>query len=162
MKKVWMLVVLTLLLTGCGAEITMETVADELVQAASAQPKQIQVELPEEAVLPVMETDNGKLYLCKDYDVQIQTLDGGDLAKTIRTVTGYDAEDLTVMQTAEGEFARSEFVWSAAGELGDQLCRAAIMDDGSYHYVLCAMIGADKAEEYREIWNGMFESFGVA
>lgn len=162
MKKVWMVLGLSVLLAGCGAEVTMETVADELVQAASARQKTIQVELPEEAVLPVMETDNGKLYLCKDYDVQIQTLDGGDLDETIRTVTGHDAEELTVMQTDDGTNRRSEFVWSAVGEPGELLCRAAVVDDGNYHYVLCATIGAEKAEQYRQIWNGMFASFGIS
>lgn len=162
MKKVWVLMVLLLFLAGCGAQVTMETVADEMIQAASAQQKQIILDLPEEAVLPVMETDNGKLYLCRDYDVQLQTLEGGDLSQTIRTVTGRETEDLTLMQTTSGELTRSEFVWSAAGELGDQLCRAAVLDDGNYHYVLCATILADKAEQYREIWNGLFASFDVA
>lgn len=152
---------LSLLLTGCGAQVTLETIADEAVQAAVAQPREIHVELPEEAVLPVMESENGRLYLCKDYDVQVQTLTGGDLSKTIRTVTGYEMDDLTVIQTSADGFACSEFVWTTAGELGDQVCRAAVMDDGSYHYVLSAMINADKASSYQEIWNGMFESFCV-
>lgn len=161
MKKVWIVLVLALLLAGCGAEETMETVADEAVQAVSAQPREIRVDLPEEAVLPAMESDSGVLYMCRDYDVSMQTLDGGDLEKTIRTVTGYSADDLTVMQTTDGDFTRSEFVWTTAGEAGDQVCRAAVVDDGSYHYVLTAAISSEKAGEYQEIWNGMFESFTV-
>lgn len=161
MRKVWVFLALALALTGCGVEMTLETVSDEVIQAAAAQPREIRVELPDTTVLPVMESDNGQLYLCRDYDVSIQTLNGGDLARTIRTVTGYDAGDLTVMQTTDGDCTRSEFVWTAAGELGDRVCRAAVEDDGSFHYVLCAMIDEDKAAEYQQIWNGMFESFAV-
>lgn len=161
MKKVWLILAAVLLLTGCGAEETMETVADEAVQAVAAQPREIRVDLPEEAVLPAMESDSGVLYICKDYDVAVQTLDGGDLDRTIRTITGYSAADLTVMQTSDGGLTRSEFVWTSAGELGDQVCRAAVVDDGSYHYVLSASIDSEKAGEYQEIWNGMFESFTV-
>lgn len=161
MRKVCLCLVMVLLLTGCGVEETLETVADEAIQAVSAQPREIQVQLPEEAVLPVMESDNGKLYMCKDFDVSLQTLDGGDLQKTIKSVSGCSIDDLTVMQTEEGGFVRSEFVWTTAGEAGEQVCRAAVVDDGSYHYVLTAMIDSDKAWAYQEIWNGMFESFGV-
>lgn len=162
MRKIGMCLVMALLLTGCGAEATLETVADEAVQAVSAQPREIHVELPEEAVLPAMESDNRVLYMCKEFDVSLQTLDGGDLQKTVQSISGYSIDDLTVMQTEEGGFTRSEFVWTTAAEAGEQVCRAAVLDDGSYHYVLTAMIDSEKAWEYQEIWNGMFESFGVA
>ena len=162
MRIVCLCLVMVMMLCACGAEVTMETVADEAVQAVSAQPRDVQVDLPEEAVLPAMESDNGVLYMCSDYDVSVQTLDGGDLEKTIRSVSGYSADDLTVMQTTDGDFTRSEFVWTTAGEAGDQVCRAAVIDDGSYHYVLTAMIDSEKAGEYQEIWNGMFETFMVS
>ena len=161
MRIVCLCLVMVMLLSGCGAEMTLETVADEAVQAVSAQPREIRVDLPEEAVLPAMESDSGVLYMCKDYDVSLQTLDGGDLERTIRSVSGYSTEELTVMQTSDGDYQRSEFVWTTAGEAGDQVCRAAVVDDGSYHYVLTAMISAEKAGEYQEIWNGMFETFTV-
>ena len=37
-----------------------------------------------------------------------------------------------------------------------------ILDDGAYHYVLTTMADAEVAAEYREIWNGIFDSFGLA
>ncbi|MBO4937839.1 MAG: hypothetical protein J6C98_02395 [Oscillospiraceae bacterium] len=161
MRKIWAIMAIAVLLCGCGAEQTLETIADEALLAVAAQPREIHVDLPEEAVLPAMESDSGVLYMCRDYDVSVQTLDGGDLHKTIRTVSGYSAEDLTVLQTNEGDFTRSEFVWTTAAETGDQIGRAAVVDDGHYHYVLTAMIDAEDAGQYQEIWNGMFESFRV-
>lgn len=159
MKKCWILLMMTLLLTGCGGQETFETVADELVQSVMAQPKEVQIQLPEEAVLPAMESENGVLYICKDYDVTVQTLSGGDLQETIRQVSGYDMEDLTLMQTSSGDIARYDFVWTSVADGGEQVNRASILDDGNYHYVLTAMTDAELAEEYREIWNGLFETF---
>ena len=162
MRKLLLILSVLLLLPGCGGEETMETVADEVLVAVSAQPKQIQVDLPEEAVLPAMESDSGVLYICRNFDVSIQTLEGGDLPQTIRTLSGMEPEELTLIQTEAGDQIRTEFVWTSAGETGDQVCRAAILDDGNYHYVLTAMIDAEKAWQYQEIWNGMFETFVVA
>ena len=162
MKNMLMIFVIVAMLAGCGVQDTMETLADEPVQAVLAQPREVHVELPEEAVLPALESDNGILYMCSNFDVSVQTLEGGDLQKTIRTVTGYEPDELTILQTQDGEFLRSEFVWSSAGELGDQVCRATVLDDGNYHYVLTAIIDEENAEAYQEIWNGMFETFAVS
>lgn len=162
MKRLWLVLMTALLLCGCGAEETFETVADEMIQPAMAQPKEVLLTLQEDMLLPAMETDNGTIYLCRDYDVSVQTLDGGDLDGTIRAVTGYGREDLTLIQTMAGTCDCYEFVWTAAGEFGEQSCRGMILDDGSFHYVLTAMADADVVSEYREMWNAMFESFGVS
>lgn len=162
MRKVWIVLALGLVLTGCGAAETYETLADEVVASVLAEPKQIQVDLPEESVLPAMETDSGTLYMCTGFDVTVQTLESGNLDGTIRSISGYGRDDLTVMETAAGDFTRYEFVWTANAEEGERVCRAAILDDGSYHYCLTAMTDADMAKEYQEMWNGMFESFTVS
>lgn len=161
MKLLCLLVVMGVLLAGCGAAETYETMADEMIQSVMAQPREIRMQLPDEAVLPAMESDTGTLYICKDYDVSVQTLEGGDLEETIRQITGYELEELTIMQTLSGNLTRYDFVWTSASDGGEQVSRASVLDDGSYHYVLTAMADADVAEEYREIWNGLFESFGL-
>lgn len=162
MKKCCMLMILALLLCGCGARETFETVGDEMVLEVLAQPREILLTLPEETLLPAMESDGRTLYLCDGYDVAVQTLSGGDLDATLRQITGFGREDLTIIQTNEGECACYEFVWTAATDFGEQVGRATILDDGSYHYVLTASVDAEKAQEYQEIWNGIFETFGLA
>ncbi|MBQ9149010.1 MAG: hypothetical protein IJX69_05505 [Oscillospiraceae bacterium] len=163
MRKICWILSLALLLTGCGGVETFETVdCDYDDQTTLAAPKEIQVVLPEETVLPVMESENGKIYLCRDFEVAVQTLNGGDLNGTIESLCGYNAEDLTVMQTKDGGLDRYEFVWAAAGEDGTHVGRAAVLSDGSYHYCLSVMAAAEVAEDYQEIWNGMFESFTLA
>lgn len=162
MKKCWIIVSLLLCLTGCAAEETFETVADEPVQPVMAQPGQILVELPDGVVAPTMESDSGTLYLSQDYEIMIQTMEGGDLTGTIQSVSGYSKEDLTVMETEQDGLKRYEFVWATAGEEGDWLGRAVILDDGNYHYVMTVLRDAAAAEDTQVVWSSVFSSFTLA
>lgn len=159
MKRMIVLMTVLGLLSGCGAAETYELVTDEPVQQVSAQPREMHFFLAEETAMPVMETDSGKLYLCGEYDVMSQIFDGGDLERTIRQVSGFSPEDLTVIQTESKDVKKTEFVWTSAAEEGHRICRATVLDDGNYHYVLSATVPAEKIEEYQEIWNGIFETF---
>lgn len=159
MKRMILMILLLLLLTGCGAAETFELVTDEPVQQVFAQPREMHFFLAEESSMPVMETEGGKLYLCGEYDVMSQILEGGDLDRTVRQVSGFSVEDLTVIRTESGDVKKAEFVWTCSAEDGQKICRATVLDDGNYHYVLSATVDAGKIEEYQEIWNGIFETF---
>lgn len=159
MRKIWVLLLLSMLLAGCGEAEVFETVGDTPVQSVMAVPKEIRLTLPEDTVLPVMETDSGMLYMCKNFDVMVQTLESGNLEATVRQISGQDIDDLTVITTANGDADCYEFVWTATGDAGEQVSRCMILDDGDYHYVLTAMADAEEVYEYQEIWNGMFETF---
>lgn len=157
-RAVWLLCLL-LMLTGCGRAQTFEFVTDEAMVQTAAQPAEVYFQLAQEPAMPAMESDAGKLYLCGDYDVMLQTLQSGDLGRTVEQVSGFDMEDLTLIQTGSGEIKKYEFVWTTTAEEGAQIGRATVLDDGNYHYVLSSTVAAEKIEEYQEIWNGIFESF---
>lgn len=159
MKKCCLILWMMVLLTGCGAEETFETVADELVLPVMAQPKSISVQLPGETALPVIENDNGRVYVCNDYEIVLQTLEAGDLHRTMQTLSGMDPEDLTVMETFSDGVSRYEFVWAAAGETGDQTGRAVILNDGDFHYCMSVLWDADSGEKSHVNWNQVFSSF---
>ena len=161
MKKLWIVIAL-LMLCGCGAEETLETVADEMVLEVLAQPREILLTLPEETLLPAMESDGRTLYLCRGYDVAVQTFSSGDFNATVQQLCGFDSSELTILETKVGENRCYDFVWTAATDLGEQVGRAKILDDGNFHYTLTAMAPAEKASEYQEIWSGMFETFGIS
>lgn len=161
MKKVILLIVLAALLTGCGGKETLETISDELVVPVMAQPEEILVNLPGEAAMPAMESDTGRMYLANDYEIYIQTLESGDLEKTIQTLSGYEKEDLTVMQTASDGVDRYEFVWTCMGETGERLGRAVVLDDGNYHYTMTVLRNADTTENTQIVWNDVFRSFAL-
>ena len=162
MKKIVVFALVTMLLSGCAAEETLETVADDLVQPVMAQPREIAVSLPGEVSVPTMEGDTGRMYLASDYEIYIQTLEAGDLNATIKTVSGYDREDLTVMETNPEGFDRYEFVWVSAGETGERLGRGVVLDDGSYHYVMTVLRDAESTENSQIVWNDVFASFRLA
>jgi len=161
MKK-WMIwMVLPLLLSGCGAEETFETIADEQVLSVMARPKQISVDLPEEAVTPVLDSEGEQIYLCDGYDIIIEILPSGDLSGTVRSLSGYGKENLTVMETQWENVTRYEFVWATAGETGERLGRAAVLDDGDYHYCMSVLRDAD-GKDSQIVWNQVFSSFALA
>lgn len=163
MKK-WlpMLLLLALLLAGCAAEETLETVADELDIPVMAVPRDVSVRLPGETDLGAVEGSTGRIYLANDYYVTIETLDAGDLDKTIREMSGFHREDLTVLETKEDDVKRYEFVWVSAGEKGEQLGHGIILDDGNYHYCMTVLRDADQDTGTQVVWDEIYQSFSLA
>jgi hypothetical protein len=147
-----------ILLGGCKAEETLETVSDEWIVPAMAQPREVSVRLPEDLVLPVLEQEGRQLYMGPNYEIMLETMTAGDLQATIRNLSGYEQEQLTILETDQGEWNRYEFVWTAAGEQGHRLGRAVILDDGDYHY--CMSVLRD-AEESLIVWQDVFQSFSL-
>lgn len=160
MKKCLIFVLTAIFLTGCGAEPTFETVSDDIVQPVAAVMQQAALQLPEGAALAVMQNDqNGSIYFCDDYTLTLQTVEGGDLNATLQQTTGYSKDALKLLETQPGDYTRYDCVWATAGEGEDQVNRAAILDDGCYHYILTCMAPASCAEELQEQWQAIFTSF---
>ena len=151
--------VLALLLCGCRAEETLETVSDEWLVPAMAKPREISVHLPEDAVTPVLEQDDRRLFMGQGYEIMLETLASGDLNGTIRTLSGYDREQLTVLETRQGDADRYDFVWTTAGEVGDRLGRAVILDDGEYHYCMSVLRNPGDSQV---TWKSVFGSFSLS
>ena len=158
MKRWLWMMVLAVLLCGCKAEETLETVSDEWMVPAMAQPREISVRLPENTVLPVMEQDGRRLYMGQDYEIMVETLASGDLNDTIRTISGFEKEQLTILETNQADTDRYDFVWTTTGEQGHRLGRAVVLDDGNYHY--CMTVLRD-AEESLVVWQDVFASFAL-
>lgn len=161
MKK-WVICVLVMLLSGCTAPRELETVSDSYDVTTPAAGV-ILFDMPSEASEAVFSTEGmGSLYLCDGYTLTAQTLPGGDLNRTLETVTGFGAEKLTVLETEKDGLRSYRTVWSSAGEGGDQLGRAMILGDGNYHYVLSVMACAEEAAVLTENWNALFDSFAIS
>ena len=162
MKKIIVMLMMSLLLSGCGAKETLETVADDIpLQPVLAEPAQISVRLPDNAVSPVLESDSEQVYLCEDYEISIETRASGDLGGTITALTGFDPEQLTVMHTKQDDADRYEFVWVSAGEMGERLGRGVVLDDGSYHYCMSVLRDAENQKKSQVEWSDVFSSFSL-
>ncbi len=164
MRKVALIFALAVLLTGCKARQELETVSDSVVQPQRVGKLEIVINLPESAAAAVMTAEEaGTVYFCDDFVLTMQTVDSGDLHRTLTDTTGYTPDQLPVMETLQGDAKRYDCVWTAAGETGDQVGRCAILDDGNYHYILTVMADAQKSAELTEtVWNGLFSSFRIA
>lgn len=163
MKICMLVLVMAALLAGCGTEETFETVADVLVQPAAVMKRETSVQLPQGAALSVMVSDAGdRIYLCDGYTVTVQTLDSGDLDRSLRSVSGFGRDELTVIETKQELYPRYDFTWVSAGEGGDQVGRGCLIDDGDYHYVLSIMASAAESGGLSQVWEEIFASFLVA
>lgn len=159
MKKCMCLLLLCLLLTGCGADTVWETLTDVLADSTRPAPCVIRLELPEEAVQTVMASDAGALYLCDGYTVTAQTYPSGDLDATLRYVTGFSRENLTLLETEKGR--RYDCVWTAAGESGTQVGRTMVLCDGGYHYAISMEAPEELAGELTQVWEELLTSVSL-
>lgn len=159
MKKFVLIFLMAFLLCGCGIAETAETVADEWMVPAMAEPREIVLDLPGEASVCAMESEAGRLYIGDGYEIALQTTLSGDLNATLRMVTGFEKEDLAVLQTEHTDVKRYEFVWAAAGEKGERLGKGVILDDGQYHYCLSVLRDAEEKQDCQIVWDQVFHSF---
>lgn len=157
MKKICLCVLVAVLLCGCSAEPAWETVEDIVPVETVPTALQLYIPLPEDASQPTFQEETaGELYLCDGYTLTKQTLQSGDLSKTVKSICGLDKEQVQLMKTVQDGQDRYDFVWTAAGEDGLQLGRACILDDGNYHYAVSTMAGEETAGQLRETWQDIF------
>lgn len=163
MKKLAMFLMLIVLLCGCSAAETFETVDDGMEQPVMGQEMKVSLTLPESAASPVVNTDDGaRLYLCDGYDLTVQTLAGGDINRTVTNLCGYSADKVRLMESAKDGIKRYEWVWSAVGEEGDQIGRAVVLAQGDYHYCVSVMAPSELAGALEQEWTALFASLRVS
>ena len=158
MKKMIALLLLTVFLTGCGAEETFEVIEDEIPAEPVVSPQQFVVSLPDDTLTPTFQSDSEELYVCEEYTISKQITQSGDLENTIKMISGKSREDLDVIQTQQENHDRYEFVWTSAGEDGLQVGRACILDDGNFHYILSVMATEDASGNMRNTLQDVFDS----
>ena len=156
MRKIGIILLVGILLSGCAAAPTFETLGDiRHEQEGGDMPHQIYVELPPD----VLRYENS--YFCNGYYLELQTMKADDLSQTVLAICGFSKEDLTLMTASSGDLQRYEWVWSAVGEEGDLICRAAVIIAGEHHYCLTAVASAELGGKLAEEWNQLFSSFTV-
>ena len=157
------LLLCVVLLSGCSGQQVMETVTDEWLVSTMAPQKELSVKLPAEATKTVLSAEDGaELYFCDDYVITLQTVASGDLDRSARTLCGYGADRLTILQTKLGGLKRYDWTWTSAGEGSAQVGRATVLDDGDYHYCMTVMAQETACGGLKQQWDALFDSFGVS
>ena len=144
MKKLCFLLVLMMCLSGCvhNELPVMETVADDVMEPVTAEPKPMAVWLPEGAAAQTVAVA-GECYTWGECELRLLTLPGGDIRATLQQLTGLSPDRLTVMEYERDGLQLYQTVWSATGEegitlqLGDETslggeCYASIGDGKIY------------------------------
>lgn len=153
MKRLFALMLVPILLCGCSAKQVYEPVVD-VYAPVLPEPGKLQVVIPEAAsILTGAGENNGALYFCDGYTMTVQSLAGGDLNRSLQTLTGYSRDGLTVVQTQRESTPCYACAWTCAGEGGDQVGRLVLLDDGAYHYAVTVMAPAAEAGDLSEIWD---------
>lgn len=161
MKKLAMILVLCLIFSGCG-RAAWETVSDQILDVPREPAKLVHIAIPSGAAQTVLAGDDGEaVYFCDGYTICLANRESGDLNATLKWLTGLSREQLTLVERKEADCIRYDCAWTAAGENGQQVCRAEILDDGAYHYTVSVISEDENTEEFREAWEEIFQSFGL-
>jgi len=163
--KILSLVVVCLLLTGCSAPV-WETVEDVVpavpVSSWLEDAYSVQLGLPSSVEL-LEEREDWKVYGTRDGELEIETrtfLTSGP-ESAVRTVSGFEAEELTLLKLSRFGLPEYQFAWLAGTEQGCRLYRAELVLDGSNCYaVICSRPEAAGAQYDSEI-RQVFSSFGL-
>lgn len=148
MKKICLLLALSLTLGGCASEPVFETIGNvyDQTQTVSA-PGTIEMALPDGATMEVSAEESLKRYQIGDWQVWTEIHPGGDVMATLETVTGLDGSKLTVIESSRRGLQCHETAWSTAGETGHMAARTVVAEDGNYHYCISlAVPEADAAQ----------------
>jgi len=162
MKILLVGLVFGLLLSGCGGEPVYETIGDVWEQTEPAvSPGRMEVPLPEGAQMEVMDANGDGFYRVGNWELWTKVLSGGDLNRTIQTLSGMDSDALTVIDRKVGEYDCHETTWSVTSEDGVHVVRAGVLDDGNYHYCLCVSVPEEDAAEAGEVFAQVFQSIRI-
>lgn len=165
MKQVVCLICL-LLLTGCSGpvwETVNDTIPQEPVAVWQEQVYELQVGVPEEAQLMLQSTD-GSLHSTENGELEVETRTflASDLDHAVRILSGYSAEELTVLGTMRFSLPEYQFAWVSQTDQGARLFRADLIMDGTCCYaVICSSL-EDAGDLYAFQARKVFSSFGLA
>lgn len=160
MRKLLLILAASLLMAGCSAKETFETLGVIQHQVDVIPPMaEVMLALPEDVTAETFWGSGEAVYECSGYTLALQTLSSGDLHKTVAMLSGFSPNQLAIVESMQGEVKRYDWVWTAVGEEGELICRASVLDDGSYHYCIYTIAPAETGGKIMPVWNNIFASF---
>ncbi len=164
MKILWTTVLLAAMLCGCTAVPAWETVEDAekpLVTWAETA-GQVNIGVPSGLCLTET-TDLHRLYETDDGQWQVEThvflTTGWEAA--VLAVSGFEAQELTVLETQYGDRMRYRFGWCSQTDLGTRVYRADLIIDGDTCYSLVSSVADTASKDYAVKIRQVFSSFAL-
>lgn len=164
MRKIWLILILAIALAGCGQEEetpVFETIGQiDYEQDPLPAAGEIKLLLPEGASSEAMAGEDGaQVYNWDGCELRLETMEAGDIRKTLESVTGVEYEQLTVMARDRDGMDFYETVFTSAGEDGLYIGRVMVADDGNYHY--CVSLLTPEEVDSDEIYDQIYSTFAV-
>ena len=159
------LVMAFLLLSGCSVPV-WETVEDtQPVVAVSSWLQDaytVQFGVPE--TVDLLEQKEGwQLYGTADGSLEIETrtflVSGPDSA--VKAVSGFEAEQLTILQMSRFGLPEYQFAWVSQTEQGSRLYRAELVLDGTKCYAVICSRPEEAGDSHDQAIRQVFSSFGL-
>ena len=163
MKK-WifgLVLVFGIFLCGCNGTESYEVLSDDIVGVPIAEPAKVELKLPEDSALAVMSGSDWQYYEGEHYQIILQTFSSGNLDQTLQNITGYQIDNLSVIETSVDGIDKFHCAWSAVSDEGELVGRCTILDDGMYHYCLSVLVEADAACEVRDTIDAVFATYAL-
>ena len=171
MKKAVAVILLlgVLTLVGCAAkqEPVWETVEDggEVRQASYlGEAYTMMFDVPQDAVLQTFSGEPGKAVYEQadgDYTILSEVLLCADADEAIRRVSGFDADQLSVIETNRFGMPEYQFAWYAGGDEGGRIYRADVLVDDLYCYALTFSVREGLGSFYDTTEKQVFASYSL-
>ena len=152
----WMVALCVMMLTGCSAKPVWETVEDVIpADVQRVQSYEISLDLP---LTYLGGSGDDCLYQSGSVEVQTTAFYAADLDAAVRQLSGFSAEQLSIVKTLRDTLPEYQFAWYSETEEGGRLFRADLMMDGTACYaVVCS--AAETSEGFHEQARTVFSAF---
>lgn len=167
MRFVSVLVLLSLLLTGCGSGFVWEQVQDEMpsqqVGCWQEEAYILRIGMPANMAL-TEEAEGVSFYETEDgaCQAEMRTFLASDLNTAVRELSGFEADRLTVLKTTRFDLPMYRFAWYCQTAEGGRLCQAMLVMDGSVCYAAVCSTAEEAGDRYREEIRQVFAGFGLS
>lgn len=164
MRKIACLLCSLALLTGCSVPV-WETVEDfqpsQPVSGWMETAYEIQIGLQEQPEL-IWETAGCKLYEAGNLEIETDVFLSSGLDSAVRRLTGYEVEQISILQTERFALPEYQFAWYSQTEEGGQMCRADLVMDGMVCYAVVCRVPEDQGNTMSEEVRQVFSGFGLS
>lgn len=163
--KITVVLVLMMLLSGC-AGAAWETVEDinTAIPAASWQEAAYSIEIGIPSDLALQEqTADWSLYATENGELEVETRRflASDMKQAVKTLSGFSADRMTILQTTRFDLPEYQFAWLAQTEQGSRLYRADFVIDGMECYAVVCSRPEEAGMAFDEPIRHVFSTFGL-
>ena len=156
MKKMLVLFLLVLFLTGCGKN-------EVPVWAETQTPRRtysIMIGVPDDAG-EVLHTEAKRLYRHEggEYEISTTVFTAEDVEQAVRSLTGKRAGRISLSKHQRFDLPEFRFSWVC--EENNEICKADMVIDGENCYAVTVSLDAEVEEKYDTLVTEVFSTFGL-